>query len=126
MGRPPLVGVDVGESGLGDGWGFAVAEGPSEPYGHLPAREGLVGADEPVAAFGAVQVAPGGERVEARLVHTAVVVAECAGIVVLCGCGRREHGHNERERRQGSSRAASAQPTAHGSLRGRGHGFSLC
>ena len=103
VGRPPLVDVDVRESGLRYGRGFAVTESPAEPHGHLPAFQRLAGADEPVAAFGASQVALGGQRFEARLVHAAVIVAEGSRRGLhsgVRGCGRggergRHHGQRQ-------------------------------
>ena len=56
---PPLAVGDVGEAGFPHSWGVA-AEDADEPDGHGRSLDGLVGTEQPFAAFGVDEQAVGG------------------------------------------------------------------
>ena len=81
---PPLVRIHVLEA-RGNHWsGIGAVEHPHQPYRHLPALERLIGADQSRTALDASEHTPRSQRVQRRLMHAAVIVAEVSPGSFIC------------------------------------------
>ena len=116
--RPPQLSIHIHKARDAGCFGVCAVEDPDQPHRHLPALQRLLGTDQSLSALHADQHALTGQRLEAQLMNTAVIITEVAPVtcLILRDGGIRpdpqHRPHHRNSHRGPNQHAAGAGPSA--------------